>query len=171
MYLFGEINNYGISMMSFAFLFTTLAALSPSVEISKNNSNSAHAYSDAGFSIDCASGFETLKKDMLDIEGIEQVTETEMQIAYMAREISYTLTKPSHYAHPMIVRRDIVVGDNDKVDIKMAGCGYNTKENSDRLMQSFTILNQQYLLQQKVKLEGPGGDKLLLKPDAPNPAQ
>ena len=155
-------------MLNIALITSALLAVSPETKIDTAATvepvSSAHAYSDSDLALDCTKSFSDLKLRMLAIDSIKKVTETDTQIAYMSDGISYTLTKNDHYAHPMIVRRDVVFDDDNKVDIKMAGCGYGSREDSDRLMQSFTNLNARYLLQQKVKVRSAEDDGFLILP-------
>ena len=119
-----------------------------------------HRYSTGGLRLDCTVGFEQLKADAIAMENMEMVEETDEQIAYITPEaVSFTMTKEPHPAHPMIVRRDVVVGDGevvasgDEIRIDMAACGFGTKEASDRVMDGFALLNERFMLQQKIRLE------------------
>ncbi len=119
-----------------------------------------HRYSTGGLRLDCTLGFEKLAADAIAMEGIEMATETDEQIAYMTPDgVSFTMTKEGHFAHPMILRRDVVFGDGelvangvDEVRIDMAACGYGAKEASDRVMERFAALNEQFIFQQKIRI-------------------
>lgn len=119
-----------------------------------------HQYSVGGLRLDCTLGFEKLKADAIAMETMELATETDEQIAYVTPDgVSFTMTKEPHYAHPMILRRDVVLGDGEKVAsgvdeirIDMAACGYGSKESSDRVMERFAFLNEQFILQQKIRV-------------------
>ncbi len=131
-----------------------------------------HNYSVGGLRLDCPEGFEKLRADALAMDGMELVTETDEQVAYMSGPISFTLTKDVHYAHPMIVRRDVIVGEEDKLSVSMAACGYGSKEDADKVMERFAVLNERFLLQQKIRVQSDVGTNFEIKPeeDASEPA-
>ena len=118
-----------------------------------------HGYSTGDLKLDCVLGFENLTAYAIAMDGMELAAETEEQIAYITPDgVSFTLTKETHYAHPMIIRRDVVLGDGEevaggeKIRIDMAACGYGTKESSDRMMEAFALLNKRYILSQKIRI-------------------
>ena len=160
--------------------FLAMAAMVPAAACDKNTSDAKttetaavenavsdtektadfHQYSTGGLRLDCTLGFEKLTADAIAMEGMEMATETDEQIAYMTPDgVSFTMTKEAHYAHPMILRRDIIIGDGEKVAngvdevrIDMAACGYGAKEASDQVMERFALLNEQFILQQKIRI-------------------
>ena len=133
--------------------YLALAALSLTAACGKEaDEASVYEYSNSDLALDCASGFEQLKNDALTINGMELITETGEQLAYMAGPISYTVTKESHHAHPLIVRRDINPDTGDGVSIQMAACGYGGKEDFDKAVKKFDFLNQQFLFQQNLNV-------------------
>ena len=116
-------------------------------------------YFNSELSLDCTLGFEQLTADAIAIDGMIMAQETDDQLAYMTPEgVSFTMTKEAHFAHPMIVRRDIIVGEGeavangDDIRIDMAACGYGEKEASDRMMYAFALLNERFMLQEKVRV-------------------
>lgn len=111
-----------------------------------------HEYSDSELTLDCASGFEQLKNNVLALDGMELITETGEQLAYMAGPVSFTVTKESHHAHPLIVRRDIIPDTGDGVSIQMAACGYGPKEDFDKAVKKFDFLNQQFMFQENLSI-------------------
>ncbi len=121
------------------------------------SSDGANVYSVGDLRLDCPQGFEHLQAEAIAMDGMEMVTETDEQIAYMAGPVSFTLTKDTHYAHPMIIRRDIIVGEEDKLSVNMAACGYGSKEESDKVMERFALLNERFLLQQKIQIQSDAG--------------
>ncbi|MEM8770342.1 MAG: hypothetical protein AAGD92_01720 [Pseudomonadota bacterium] len=112
-----------------------------------------HFYEDDDLQLDCTLGFDNLKTSALEIEGIELLSQNETQVAYGVNPISFTITKEGHPAHPMILRRDILVDDDDKVDVKMAACGYGSKEDADKVVKKFRVMNEQFLLKYKLRLK------------------
>lgn len=126
-------------------------------------------YSDGSLQLDCPQGFEALQSEAIAIDGMELVTETDEQIAYMSGPVSFALTKEGHFAHPMIVRRDVIVDDPEDLSISMAGCGYGAKEAFDKTMERFTLLNERFLLQQKIQIkdETGSGSEIVDEEEAP----
>lgn len=123
-------------------------------------SDDFHVYSVGGLRLDCPQGFEKLQANAIATDGMELVTETDEQIAYMSGQVSYTLTKEAHFAYPMIIRRDVVVDEMDKLSISMAACGYGTKEASEKTMEGFAMLNERFLLQNKIQLRSGSASNL-----------
>ncbi len=132
-----------------------------------------HVYSVGGLRLDCPQGFEQLQADAIAMDGMEMVTETDEQIAYMSEGVSFTMTKDGHYAHPMIIRRDVIVAGQDKISVSMAACGYGSKEDSDNVMERFAVLNERFLLQQKIQIKSDVGANLEIQSEdgAPEPAE
>ena len=111
------------------------------------------SYANSDFELECDKGFLALTADALAIEGMDLVTETQEQRAYMAGGVSYTITKEGHAAHPAIVRRDVVVKGPEDISIAMAVCGYGSQQAAEALVQRMDILNEQYLLRLKITVK------------------
>ncbi len=112
-----------------------------------------HVYSTGDLTLDCPLGFEKLQAEAIAMDGMELVTETPEQVAYMAGPVSFTMTKDDHFAHPMIIRRDVQLDEDEKLSVDMAACGYGSEEDSDRVMERFAFLNEQFLFQQTVQVK------------------
>lgn len=159
--------------------FITLAILVPAASCADADSSNSgtetaaetttkddfQVYSVGGLRLDCPQGFDKLRAEAIAVEGMEMVTETDEQIAYMSGPISYTLTKEGHFAHPMIVRRDVVVAEPEKLSVSMAACGYGGKEASDKTMERFALLNERFLLQQKIQVKSDTGSSFEVSGD------
>lgn len=124
-----------------------------------------HEYSISNFILECSMGFKELKANAINMDGMEMITETEDQIAYMSGPISFTFTKEAHAAHPVIMRRDIVFLDEKVESVDMAACGYGSKEEFDEMIEIFDFFNQQYLLQQKFNINPGENSEIRTEPD------
>lgn len=100
----------------------------------------------------CDVGFATLRENLLGLDGMELVTESDSQEAYMKGAVSFTLTKSGHEAHPVIVRREIVPQDDGGAQIDMSACGYENRAGTEALLSKFAALNKQYELRSKFAL-------------------
>ncbi|MDJ0921244.1 MAG: hypothetical protein QNI84_08955 [Henriciella sp.] len=89
----------------------------------------------------CERGISELTLCILNRQGIEWLPNAGADfVAIDDGDSIYALTRDTHPAHPMIVRRKVIEEDG-QVSIRSTGCGYGDKAASDELMAQYKELD------------------------------
>ncbi|MCH2457153.1 MAG: hypothetical protein MK186_03805 [Henriciella sp.] len=95
---------------------------------------------------ECERGVSELSLCILNRTGIEWLPNAgEHFIAIDDGYSVYALTRDTHPAHPMIVRRTVGEDQNGHVSIMSSGCGYGDKAASDALMAEYEAMNERII--------------------------
>lgn len=92
---------------------------------------------------DCRRGINELSLCILNRTGIEWLPNAGEQFAAINDgEAVYALTRDTHPAHPMIVRREVQESEDGQVYIETTACGYGDKVASDQLIEDYKALDE-----------------------------
>ncbi|MDX2266280.1 MAG: hypothetical protein NW215_15065 [Hyphomicrobiales bacterium] len=93
--------------------------------------------------LDCSKGFDALYREAAARRSAKSYEASPWRIVENAAEKAvYSFTASGHYAHPSVVRRQ-VVQRGDGVSINRSACSYADKAQSDRLMAEFDAMDAQ----------------------------
>ncbi len=92
---------------------------------------------------DCERGIRELALCILNRTGVEWLPNAGEQFAAINDgEAVYALTRETHPAHPMIVRREVRQSEDGQVHIETTACGYGDKAASDQLIENYKALDE-----------------------------
>ncbi|MEO0551155.1 MAG: hypothetical protein AAFZ91_14635 [Pseudomonadota bacterium] len=110
--------------------------------VAEGNSGEIPEWPNTPVDFACERGISELSLCILNRQGIEWLPNAGDDFVAINDEDSvYALTRDTHPAHPMIVRRKAIEDDDGYISIQTTACGYGDKAASDRLMAQYKELD------------------------------